>query len=230
MNWTERIDRRWLLVIAALVYALNLCGCSLVARPASTPAVDLHPPLPEQIVTDPSDPVQVAAAQVARAQAALASAKADLAAAKAQVAAAEQAHLSSLLAWVSGLALLGSIACAAAAFLVPVGKRWCAIGSIACIGVLAMAWGLRALLPFLPWIGLAVLAGIVVIGVVALRRGQIAAMLAADHADRMEKTDPSDPLLLLEQKVDSMGDQAKAGVWQLLEALRVKADAVKGRA
>jgi hypothetical protein len=149
---------------------------------------------------------------------------------QAAAAAAEQAHLSSLLAWVSGLAQLGSLACAAAAFLVPVGKRWCAIGSIACIAVLALAWGLRVLLPFLPWIGLAVLAGIVVIGVVALRRGQIAAMLAADHADRMEKADPSDPLLLLEQKVDSMGDQAKAGVWQLLEALRLKADAVKGRA
>lgn len=208
---------------ALILVALLVCGgCALWRPPA--PSVDIIPPTPEQVIVDPSDPVACAAAQVARAKAALAVAQAELSAAKAQAQEAEQAHLRSLLAWVSGIALLGSIACAAAAFFVPVGKRWCAIGSLACIGILALAWGLRVLLPFLPWIGLAVLGCIVVVSVIALRRGQFAAMLAADHADRVEKIDPTDPLLMLEQKVISMGEQAKANVWPLLEALRVKAE------
>jgi len=216
--------------ILCLFCMFAVSGCALTGRDDVKPPITISPPTPDEIAIDTKDPIALAAAQVARAKAALEAAKAELAAAKAAAAEAERAHLRALLAWVSGIALLGAIACAVAAIFVPVGKRWCAVGSVACGVVLAMAWGIRELLPYLPVIGMALLAGVVLVGILALRRTQLAAMLAADHADRVEKVDPNEALLMLEQKVESMGAQAKANVWGLLESLRVKSESMLKKA
>jgi hypothetical protein len=60
--------------------------------------------------------------------------------------------------WVIGISLFGTLGCAALAIFLPLARRWAVYGALACLAVAGLAWALAQLVPYLIWIGLAVLA------------------------------------------------------------------------
>lgn len=130
----------------------------------------------------------------------LAQAEADLASARALVDGLEQAASEArreghrrLLAWASGLALLGILACGAAAIFLPVLRARLAVAAGACAAVLVLAQTLAVALPWLPLVGvalaLAALFGLAVALWYRLRAAIASVRVAAD------KNDPSWPAL-----------------------------------
>lgn len=60
--------------------------------------------------------------------------------------------------WVMGIAILLSLGCVAGFVYLPGVRKYFVYGFAACIAVAAMAWTLAAILPYLMWIGLGLLA------------------------------------------------------------------------
>jgi len=90
-----------------------------------------------------------------------------------------------LLAWASGLAILGALICGALAVFLPIMRARLAAGAVACGVVLILAQTIAQALPWLPIIG-------VVLAILALASGLLLALRALGHAtglaDRLKGT------------------------------------------
>ena len=155
--------RIWFLI------ALSCCGC------------DCRPPV-QGIPEKPAIVAAVESPSLQAARLALADAQAALAAAKARVAGLEVAQSRErtegqrrLLAWASGLAILGALICGALAVFLPVLRLRLAMAGIACVTVLVLAQTLAVALPWLPLVG-------VCLALLALGTGLVLAVRGLRHA------------------------------------------------
>lgn len=144
------------------------------------------------------------------------------------------------LAWLGGIVLIGVLAAVGLWFVLPAGlKSWAVYGGLGCLGIAAAAFALRALVPYLEFVGWGLVGSGVLFGLWKLARFKRAAIHAADFGDRLEDAlrswkladrDDVEDLLASVKHVAAAG-QARAGVRGVLAAIRGKPKPAKaGRA
>lgn len=89
--------------------------------------------------------------------------------------------------WITGICLLVAALAGVAAFLVPIGKKACVSVAVGCVVVAACAQAFREAVPYLPWVGGALLVGGAVWIAINWRKLGQSVQAAADHGDRLEK-------------------------------------------
>jgi len=188
--------------------AVGLCSCG---RPNIKP-----PAVGDQAIQ--TEPTTLADARLA-----LVEASASLAKAREQVRALEKAQAQArveghrrTLAWATGLAILGALACGFLAVFLPVMRRRLAMAALGCAAVIVVAQAIGAALPWLPLVGaalaLAVLAGGLWVAIRALRDStgfadRLKAMLSLDQ----------DQALALDL---ARAEQTRSGTRGLIQATR----------
>ncbi len=88
--------------------------------------------------------------------------------------------------WITGICLLIAAIAGVAAFLVPIGKKACVSVAIGCTVVATCAQAFREAVPYLPWIGGAVVVGGAIWVAINWRKLGQSVQVAADHGDRLE--------------------------------------------
>jgi len=185
-----------------------LAGCGRVA--IKPPAVTGH-----EITAEPTS--------LADARLALVEASARLAASKEKVKALEKAQAQArveshrrTLAWATGLAILGALACGFLAVFLPVMRRRLAMAAVGCAAVIVIAQAISAALPWLPFVGaglaLVVLAG----GLWYAIRALTDATGFADRLKKMLATDQDQTLALEAER----SEQKRRGTRGLIMATR----------
>jgi hypothetical protein len=185
--------------------AVGLCGCG---RPSIKPPAGVD----SAISTEP--------ATLADARLSLVAASASLAKAKEQVRALEKAQAQArteshrrTLAWATGLAILGALACGFLAVFLPVMRRRLAMAALGCAAVIVVAQAIGAALPWLPLVGaglaLVVLAGGLWVAIRALSD-------STGLADRLKKMLSLDQALTTELDT-TRAEQSRRGTRRLIK-------------
>lgn len=229
-----------ILVLACLL--VSSCGPSSCARvdvapsPAPSPELPITP-LPGPEAPKPGkdgkvDPLEQAKFDVQRYSEAAAQAEARYKVLKRQ---ADEERLSSQVAWITGICLLLAAVAGVAAFLVPVGKKTVAAAAVGFATIAACAQAFQWAVPYLPWIGGAVIVGGGIWAVVNWRKLADTVKTAADHGDRLEDWFKSDLIaklpadlqaealkLIADAKGESKTQAERLGVHRELQTLRGK--------
>ncbi len=133
--------------------------------------------------------------------------------------------------WITGICLLLAAVAGVAAFLVPVGKKTLAAAAAGLVAIAACAQAFQWAIPYLPWVGGAIIIGGGVIAVINWRKLADAARTAADHGDRIEEwlkdlpEDARDQALkvVAEAKAEAKKQADRLGIHKELQYLRGKA-------
>jgi hypothetical protein len=122
----------------------------------------------------------------------------------------------------AGLALLGIVG----AWLLPVLRWKCALASGGLAAAAAASYWLGGRVWVIPWVGLAVVAGLAIYAVMSIRRGHTGTRLAATFADDIEGIlasggdAASKAVALTAAKRRAVAEQTKGGCWDLIEKIR----------
>ncbi len=177
---------------------------------------------PAEAPAAPTDNVEDAKAEMLRAKAEAAAAKDRY---ETLVAVNRQERLAAQAMWVTGIALLLSVVAGAAAFLLPIGKKTCVTVVIAGLTIAACAQAFSWAIPYLPWIGGAIL---LIAGFVAAVWGKQIAQavrVSSEHGDRLENKIKADLLPeipeQLRDRIEALLQQAKQETTQQAESLGV---------
>lgn len=138
--------------------------------------------------------------------------------------------------WITGIALIIAAIAGIAVFIVPVGKKTLTGLAIGCTVIAACAQAFREAVPYLPWIGGALIIGAGVWVAFNWRKLGQTAQAAADHGDRLEQWLVEDVLpnvddkarelitkTITDVKTESKQQASRLGVHNPLQYLRGKA-------
>lgn len=178
------------------------------APPASSETLpDLEPPKPGK--DGKVDPLEQARYDLERFTAAAAKAGARY---KMLRRLASEESLDAQVMWITGIALLVAAIAGVAAFIVPVGKKIIVGVAIGCVVVAASAQAFREAVPYLPWIGGALLIGGGIWVAINWRKLGQTVQAAADHGERLEDWLVSDVLPHVDDKARALIENTLTGV------------------
>ena len=206
-----------------LAFLLSLCCVSCGDdRPADEPNPSPQPapvtPLPGPEAPKPGkdgivDPLEQAKFDVQRYSEAAAQAEARYKVLKRQ---ADEDRLSAQVAWITGICLLLAAVAGVAAFLIPVGKKSVAAAAVGFATIAACAQAFQWAVPYLPWVGGAVIVGGGLWAAVNWKKLGDAVKTAADHGDRLEDW-------FKEDLIASLPDELQAKAMKLIADAKLEA-------
>lgn len=137
--------------------------------------------------------------------------------------------------WISGIALIAAALAGIAAFLAPIGKKTLVTLAVGCVVIAACAQTFKAMVPYLPWIGGAILVGAGIWAAFNWKKLGTTVKTAADYGDRLEDWIRTDLLptlddkaraaaekLIADAKVEGQQSAERLGVHTTLQTLRGK--------
>ena len=114
--------------------------------------------------------------------------------------------------WITGICLLLAALAGVAAFIVPVGKKVLVGVAIGGVVVAACAQAFREAVPYLPWIGGALIVGAGIWVAINWRKLGQTVQAAADHGDRLEQWLTDDVLPHVDDKARALIEGTISGV------------------
>jgi hypothetical protein len=202
----QATQRGWCYALYAVI-AVLLVGCGepdrIDNKPATPAAVvetlpDLEPPKPGK--DGKVDPVEQAKYDYERFTSAAAKAGARY---KLLRRVASEEALDAQVNWITGIALIVAAVAGVACFLVPIGKKTLVGLAIGCTVIAACAQAFREAVPYLPWIGGALIVGAGIWVAFNWRKLGQTVQAAADHGERLEQW-------LIDDVLPNVDDKARA--------------------
>lgn len=211
------------------------CRKAIAEKPPlpPTPSVLVEPPKAPKADKDGSiDPLEQAMYDIQRFSEAAAQATARYEVLKKQR---DEELLSEQIAWITGICLILAAVAGVAAFIVPIGKKYVVGAAVGFAAIAACAQAFHAAVPYLPWIGGALVLGGGLWVSINWRKLGDTVKAASDHGDRLEDwltTDLIEKLppdlraaaekLILDVKDESQKQATRLGVHSNLQFLRGK--------